>query len=306
VGNLVAAIVTQPPLQRLVNISVRSQVETGANITIAGFVIKGTAGTTKNILVRGVGPALTAFGVAGALSGTVLSVFDSSSAPIASDTGWGSAPVAGTSGVAAGYRQATAADMASVGAFGFAGGSGDSAMVLTLPPGAYTVETTGVGGTTGVALTEVYEMDTADSEVFANISSRCFVGTGSAVAISGFVIGGTQPATLLIRGIGPALAGFGLTGTLAAPVLSLQNLSNSTVVATSTGWGNPPAGKVPVAGASVRQATAADMGAVGAFALTAGSADCAMVVTLPPGQYTAEVSGATGTTGTALAEVYKF
>ena len=308
VGNLIAAIAGRATLQRLVNISVRSQVETGADITIAGFVINGAPGSTKSILVRGVGPALTSFGVTGALSGTVLTVYDREATPqvIASDTGWGNAPVAGTSPVAATYRKATAADMASVGAFGLASGSGDSAMVLSLPPGGYTVETTGVGGATGVALTEVYEIDTADTEVFANISSRCFVGTGSQVAISGFVIGGTQPATLLIRGIGPALAGFGLTGTLAAPVLSVQNLSNGSVVATNTGWGNTPVVGTLPAGASVRQATAADMSAVGAFALTAGLADCAMVVTLPPGQYTAEVSGATGTTGTALAEIYKF
>jgi kumamolisin len=306
VGDMLAAMAGPPPTRRLVNISVRSQVETGANVTIAGFVIRGTAGTTKNILVRGVGPALTGYGVAGALSGTVLSLYDSSSVLIASDTGWGNPPVAGASTVANSSRQATAADMAAVGAFGFASGSGDSAMVLTLPPGAYTVETTGVGGTSGVALTEVYEMDTADAEVFANISSRCFVGTGSEVAISGFVIGGTEPATLLIRGIGPALAGFGLTGTLAAPVLSLQNLSDGSVVATSTGWGNTPVRGTLPAGASVRQATAADMSAEGAFSLAAGSADCAMVVTLPPGSYTAEVSGAGATTGTALAEVYKF
>ena len=305
-GNLLAAMANPPPTHRLVNISVRSQVETGANITIAGFVIKGTAGTTKNILVRGVGPALTGYGVAGALSGTVLSVYDSSSVLIASDTGWGNPPVAGASTVANNFRQATAADMAAVGAFGFGSGSGDSAIVLTLPPGAYTVETTGVGGTSGVALTEVYEMDTTDTEVFANISARCFVGTGAAVASSGFVIGGAQPATLLIRGIGPALAGFGLTGTLAAPVLSLQNLSNGSVVATSTGWSNTPVTGTLPAGASVRRATAADMSAEGAFSLTAGSADCAMVVTLPPGSYTAEVSGAGATTGTALAEVYKF
>ena len=305
VGNLIAAIVGHAPAQRLVNISVRSQVETGANVTIAGFVIQGAPGTTKNILVRGVGPALTAFGVVGALANTVLGVYDSKSVLIASDTGWGNAPVPGTSAVPSSFRQATASDMSSVGAFGFAAGSGDSALVLTLPPGNYTVEATGVGGTTGVALTEVYEIDTSDPEVFANISSRCFVGTGSGVAISGFVIGGTQPEKLLIRGIGPALAGFGLTGTLSSPTLSLFD-GKSVLIASNTAWGSAPvAGTSPVA-ASFRQATAADMSSLGAFSLTAGSADCAMVVTLPPGSYTAEVSGAGGTTGTALAEVYKF
>lgn len=304
VANLIAAIVNPAPPQRLLNISVRSQVETGANITIAGFVIKGSAGTTKNILVRGVGPALTPFGVAGALSSTVLAVYDSNSVLIASDTGWGNAPVAGTSTAAAAFRQATAADMTATGAFALSAGSGDSAMVLTLPPGNYTVEVSGAGGTSGVALSEVYEIDTADPEVFTNISSRCFVGTGSEVAISGFVIGGSQSATLLIRGIGPALAGFGLTGTLSNPTLSLND-GKSVLIASNTGWGTAPlAGTSPVA-ASYRQATGADMNSVGAFSLSAGSSDCAMVVTLPPGSYTAEVSGVGGTTGTALVEVYK-
>jgi len=305
VANLIAAIVNPAPPQRLLNISVRSHAETGANITIAGFVIKGSAGTTKNILVRGLGPALTSFGVAGALSSTVLAVYDSKSVLIASDTGWGNAPVAGASTVAAAFRQATAADMTATGAFALSAGSGDSAMVLTLPAGNYTVEVSGAGGTSGVALSEVYEIDTADPEVFTNISSRCFVGTGPGIAISGFVIGGSQSATLLIRGIGPALSGFGLTGTLSNPTLSLYD-GKSVPIASNTGWGTAPLAGTSSVAASYRQATAADMNSVGAFPLSAGSADCAMVVTLPPGSYTAEVSGVGSTTGIALAEVYKF
>jgi kumamolisin len=304
VANLIAAIAGPAPPQRLVNISVRSQVETGANITIAGFVIQGPAGTTKTVLVRGVGPGLAAFGVDGALAGTVLGVYDSN-AEIASNSGWGNDPVAGTSTVAAGYRRATAADMAAVGAFALAAGSADSAMVLTLPPGNYSAEISGAGNTTGVALSEVYETDSADPEVFANISSRCFVGTGSGVAISGFVISGSQTETLLIRGIGPALAGFGVGGSLAAPTLVLHDQDTGNVIASNTGWGTAPVAGTPLAGASIRQATAADMSSVGAFALTPGAADCAMVVSLPPGSYTAEVSGVGSTTGTALAEVYK-
>jgi kumamolisin len=309
VGNLIAALSnpSPQPKHRLVNISVRSQVETGSNITIAGFVIEGPAGTTKNILVRGAGPALTAFGVAGALANPKLVLIDQTSGLlIASNTGWQTDPVAGTSTIGASFRQATAADAAAVGAFPFAAGSNDSAMVVTLPAGKYTVEAFDANGASGVALSEVYEIDTADPEVFTNISSRCFVGTGSGVAISGFVIGGSQSETLLIRGIGPALAGFGVAGALASPTLELHDLGTGNLVASNAGWSSSPVMGTLSAGASVRQATAADMSAVGAFSLTAGSADCAMVVTLPPGSYTAIVSGAASTTGTALAEVYKF
>jgi hypothetical protein len=119
------------------------------------------------------------------------------------------------------------------------------------------------------------------------------------------VVEGNQTATFLIRGIGPALAAFGLSGTLSAPTISLND-SSSTLIASDEGWGNAPVAGTSKVPAIYRQATAADMSAVGAFALPSGSADSAIVVTLPPGNYTATVSGAGGATGTALAEVYKF
>jgi kumamolisin len=306
VANLLAALSSPSPQQRLVNISARAEVETGSNIVIAGFVIGGPAGSTKDVLVRGIGPALSAFGVSGFLAQPVVSVYDSAAAPllIASNTGWGSDPAGGNSAVAASFRPATAADMKSVGAFALTANSADSAMVLTLPTGAYTVQVSGAGGSTGVALTEVYEVSTVVPEVLENISARCFVGTGSQVAISGFVVEGTQPAHLLIRGIGPALAGFGVSGSLAQPEIEIFDQS-TTLIASDTGWGNPPVAGTSTVAATFRQATAADMKAVGAFSLTAGSNDSAIVVTLPPGAYTAEVSGVGSTTGTALAEVYE-
>lgn len=304
VANLIAEFSDQVPPKRLANISVRSQVETGSNITIAGFVIQGPAGTTKDILVRGIGPALAGFGVSGALQSPVLSVYDASSTLIASDSGWGNAPEAGSSSVSATFRQATAEDMTATGAFALPAGSADSAMVLRLPTGNYTVQVAGSGGTSGVALSEVYEIDTASPEVLTNISSRCFVGTGSGVAISGFVVEGSAPATLLIRGIGPALGAFGLSGTLAQPSVTLDDSSGAAIVS-DTGWGNAPVAGTSAVLATYRPASAKDMSGAGAFALSPGSADSAIVVTLPPGSYTAILSGAGATTGTALAEVYE-
>jgi len=291
-----------PPAHRLVNISTRAQVQTGANIVIAGFVISGT--NPKEVLVRAVGPGLAAFNVAGVLAAPVLSLFDSASTLIATDTGWGNTPVAGTSKSGASYRTASTTDMSSVGAFALTAQSGDSAMVLTLPPGAYTAQVSGVGSTTGVALPEVYELSQSTPEVLVNISARCFVGTNASVAISGFVVAGNQSAQLMIRGIGPALGAFGVSGALAQPSVSLFD-SNNVLIASNTGWGTSMVPGTSSAPVTYRLASAADMAAVNAFAIPGGSADSAMVVVLPPGQYTAQISGVGGSTGTCLAEVYQ-
>ena len=109
------------------------------------------------------------------------------------------------------------------------------------------------------------------------------MGTGSNVLIAGFVISGNTPETVLIRGIGPTLGQFGVTGSLAAPELVLYDSGNNTLQ-TNSGWGG---------GANLVQAFAS----VGAFSLAANSADAAILVTLPPGAYTAEVSGVNGATG---------
>ena len=304
VANLISALVGKSVSTRLANISARAQVETDANILIAGFYVSGTPGTTKQVLVRGIGPALTSFSVAGALSNPVLGVYDSTSTLVASNTGWSNDVLGGTSTSGATFRVATATEMTAAGAFSLNQGTADSALILTLPVGSYTVHVSGQNSGTGVALAEVYELDAGSPEVLANISARSFVGTGAQVAISGFSVGGSQPSQVLIRGVGPALAGFGLTGVLAQPMVEIDDSTNTAIVS-NTGWGNKPIAGTSKVGATYRAATAADMKAVNAFALATGSADSAIVATLPPGNYTAIVSGVGSTTGTALAEVYQ-
>jgi kumamolisin len=289
--------------QRLLDISNRAQVQTGQNIVIAGFVIGGT-GASKSVLVRGVGPALTNYGVTGFLPQPIVSVYDSTGLVIATNTGWSNGPLAGNSSVAATIRQATAADMSSAGAFPLTQNSPDSALVLTLPPGSYSAEVTGFGGTTGIALTEVYDLSPSAPQTLVNISARCFVGTGANVAISGMVIGGNTSAQVLIRGVGPGLAQFIASGTITQPSIALVDSSGNNIVS-NTGWGNQLVNGTSTVAASYRLATAADMSSVGAFKLTPGSADSAMVVSLPPGQYTVELTEAGGSPGTGLAEIYE-
>ncbi|PTY05504.1 hypothetical protein DB347_14080 [Opitutaceae bacterium EW11] len=127
-----------------------------------------------------------------------------------------------------------------------------------------------------------------------NLSSRAFVGTDDNVLIAGFVIGGTQPKRILIRAVGPTLADFGVSGVLADPRLSLVDSKQQTL-AVNDDW------ETSSDLVQLREAHTT----TGAFPLKAGGKDAALLVTLPPGPYTALVSGVGKTTGVALAELYE-
>jgi outer membrane protein assembly factor BamB/subtilisin family serine protease len=262
----------------IINLSARAGVGTGSNILIAGFVIRGSG--SKSVVLRGVGPTLATapFDVAGTLSTPELTLIDSSGTTLDAVTSW--------SGTAALKGAFTA-----VGAFQLAAGSADSAIEVSLPAGSYTSQVSGVGGTTGVALAEIYDADTGiPATSLVNISARASVGTGSNILIAGFVIDGSQPVNLLLRGVGPTLAAFNVTGYLAQPEIDLYN-SSSVLIQSNKGWSN-------------NAAVAAADSQAGAFALTQGSADAAMVVTLPAGAYTLQLVGQNSTTGVGLVEVY--
>jgi hypothetical protein len=180
-------------------------------------------------------------------------------------------------------------------AFPFAANSADSAMLVTLAPGAYTAQVTDAKGSSGVALVEVYQADTGfGTGRLINLSTRSYVGTGANALVSGFVVNGPTSKSFLIRGVGPALAPLGVSGALTTPILQVFG-SNGTVVASNSGWDANGQGPAVAAAESV----------TGAFTLPAGSADAALVLTLAPGSYTAQISGANGSTGIALVEIYE-
>jgi hypothetical protein len=272
---------------RLINISCRAQVGTGGNILIAGFAVGG-AGTSgsESVLVRGSGPALDAFGVAGTLPDPELLFYNgTTSAQIATNAGWGG-----------GSQIESVA--AQVGAFAWnTPTSHDSALLEALNPGPYSAEIEGQASDTGVALAEVYDATPSGSYTrstprLINISSRVQVGTGAGILIAGFTIGGSTAETLLIRASGPALTLFGVPGTLSDPKLELLG-GSGVVLASNSGWG----------GSSEISSVAAQVGAFGWS--NPSSNDSAILITLPPGAYTAQVSGASGDTGVALVEVYE-
>jgi dienelactone hydrolase len=135
------------PVARLVNLSVRVRAGTGDNVLISGFVLGD--GLARTVLIRAVGPTLGAapFNVGDTLARPVLSLFRGTQ-QLATNTGWGSAANATDLRAAA----------AKVGAFALAEGSLDSALLVTLSPGPYTLQVAGANNTSGVALVEVYEV----------------------------------------------------------------------------------------------------------------------------------------------------
>ncbi|MFM9090227.1 MAG: M12 family metallo-peptidase [Verrucomicrobiota bacterium] len=131
-----------------------------------------------------------------------------------------------------------------------------------------------------------------------NVATRAFVGTGDQVLIGGFVVAGPRPRTLLVRAAGPALGRLGVEGVLADP--QVRVFAAGEEVAFTDDWG-VPAGSEALPGAALAAAAAR----AGAFPFPAGSADAAVLVTLPAGAYSAVVEGAAGATGTGLVEAYE-
>jgi outer membrane protein assembly factor BamB len=131
---------------RLVNLSSRAQVGTGDNILIAGLFVAGSG--KQRVLVRAVGPGLTQYGVTGVLQRPVITLFNADGVQLASNTGW----------TTDGWKGDLVVASRIAGAFPLTDNSTDSAMILTLSQGAYTFLVTGVGGTTGEALVEVYAL----------------------------------------------------------------------------------------------------------------------------------------------------
>jgi hypothetical protein len=190
----------------------------------------------------------------------------------------------------------TAADLLT-GAFALTAGSSDSALTSTFAPGAYTAQVSGVGSDTGVGLVEIYDMDTPTpftTKKLINVSTRASVGTGQSVAIAGFEITGSASKRLLIRGAGPGLAAMGVTGSLTAAHLQLMNKSGN-LIRENFSW---------QLGNGTALVDAAEL-ATGAFTYASGSADAAILIVLPPGTYTAELSGAGSASGVGLIEVYE-
>lgn len=172
--------------------------KTGDGVLIGGFIISGD--TDKTVLIRARGPSLADFGVVGVLQDPTISLKRVTGAFVDGNDSWEAHARADE---IATHLQPT--------------DPLEAAIVATLEPGAYTPIVSGVSGGTGVGIIEVFELDT--NSRLQNISTRGFVGTGDDVMIGGFIISGSSPKTVLVRGRGPSLADFGVQGALMNPNL---------------------------------------------------------------------------------------
>ena len=256
---------------RLQNLSTRGTVSTGDNVLINGFIVAGS--DPKTVVLRALGPSLSAFGVSGVLADPVLSVYNSSGTLIATNDNW-QTDIGATFIEQNGLAPSDPAESAS--------------LQTDLAPGAYTMVVRGNNSTQGVSLAEAYEIFSPGlSSLLSNVSGRGFVGTDDNVLISGFIVGDVGSATVIVRALGPSLGSFGVSQPLSDPVLTIYD-SKGNVIAGNDNWQDDNNA------ALVQQNGLAPPDAL----------DSAIVLYLPAGAYTAIVSGVNGATGNALLEVY--
>ena len=252
------------------NISTRLLVQSGNQVGIAGFIITGSV--PKQVLIRAIGPSLTAFGVPGALANPTLELHDTNSL-IASNDDWltqvaGSIPV-GTPAQIQGTGLAP-------------GNTLESALLVTLSPGAYTAIIQGSGGGVGVGLVEVYDLAPGPTVKLGNISTRGLVSGGANVMIGGFIIPPGESKSVLIRAIGPDV---GVSGALSDPNLTLYD-QNGYAMAFNLHWGDTQQAAISATGQAPGNPN-----------------DSAILINLPPGAYTAIVRSQSGGSGVARVDV---
>ncbi len=283
---------TRAGATHLANLSVRAQVPATAdsNPLILGFV---TSGGTTTMLARAAGPALAPFGVSDWLTDPQLDLFAGSTL-IAHNDDWSAGPVTTLLETAARLR-----------AFAFPGGSRDSALLVTNPAEALTLQVSGRSPEGGVALAELYFASEPPARFrsprIANFSVRAAAGTGTNTLVVGFTVGGTSARTFLIRAAGPALSAFGLSNALRDPVLTLYH--GERAIIGNDNWDSVFPGAIYPPSDSLLSREATRL--TGSFPFSRGSRDAALALSLPPGLYTAQVTSADGTTGVALVEVYE-
>jgi hypothetical protein len=265
-----SGIFVTPLADQLLNVSTRLRVLADDNALIGGFIVTGNA--PKKVIVRAIGPSLTAFGVAGALANPVLELHGPGGFATITNDDWRNS------------------QQAEIQATGLAPGSDlESAIVATLSAGPYTAIVRGQNNGTGVGLVEAYDLESGADARLGNISTRGFVDAGENVMIGGLIAGPVSSASgqMLVRAVGPSLSGFGVPNALQDPTLELHD-GNGGLLASNDDW------------------RATQQTAIEATGLAPSNIkESAILAPLSPGSYTAIVRGAGNTTGVALVEVYK-
>jgi hypothetical protein len=261
------AEVSSAPASALANLSVRTALAGAGDTLILGAVVGGAA---KEILVRAAGPALRQFGLEG-LADPDLELHGPAGILAANDN----------------WPDSLSSIATAVGAFPFVAGSRDAGVSRSIQ-GAFTVQARGTTG--GVILVEAYDVSGGTVSRLVNLSARNRVGTGDNILIAGFALSGTGTRQILIRGVGPQLASFGVGSPLQDPRLEVFDAAGRSL-AVNDNWNT---------------ALTPTFARVGAFSLPPGSLDAALILPLTAGRtYTVQLSGADGGTGEGLIELYE-
>jgi hypothetical protein len=269
---------TATPIAGLVgNVSTRLPVGTGDNILIEGFIVQGPAGSTKNIIVRAIGPSLIPFGITDALANPTLEIHDSNDTIVATNDNWKTTQVGGI---------ITGDQSQQINASGVAPGDDkESAIIANLAPGSYTALVRGAGNSVGTGVVDAYDLSGATAARLANIATRGLIQPGDKLMIAGFIIQ-NGPVRLVVRAIGPSLSAFGITNALPDTTLQLKDQNGATVIENDD-W------------QSAQKAELESTGLQPTHPLEA-----AVVATILPGQYTAQVRGKPEATGIGVVQVY--
>lgn len=220
----------------------------------------------KDVLIRAHGAALASFGVAGSLMDPELSLFRGATL-LENNNSWQEHVRA--SEIPAALQPAHAEE---------------AAILRSLEPGAYTAHLRGVASATGISLVEVWELD--ETSRLVNISTRAQVETDDSVMIGGFIASGDEDITVVVRARGPSLAAAGVSGALENPTLLVY--AGQTLIDQNDDWqSHNRAADIP-----------ADL-------VPTGATEAALIITVPPGPYTAIVQGSGGTTGIGIVEVFR-
>ena len=256
------------PVAKALNISTRVFVDIGERVSIAGFIVTGDI--SKKVLIRGIGPSLTASGVPNALADPTLTLFDESGNMLMTNDNW---------------QDSQAAEITATGIP--PQNDLESAIVATLGPGHYTAVLAGKNGTTGNGLAEVYDLESGTSSALGNLSTRGFVGAGDNAMIGGLIIGNGDSPIVVLRAIGPTLTSVGIVNPLLDPTIEVHD-GNGAVIGFNDDWKD---GQIQPLLATQLNPT--------------NDREAAIVAFLAPGNYTAVVRGKGDTTGVALVEAYR-
>jgi hypothetical protein len=259
------------------NVSTRLPVGTDDNVLIEGFIVQGPVGSTKKIMVRAIGPSLAAFGVPNALANPTLEIHDASNATVAANNDWKITQVGGL---------ITGDQFAAISATQLAPGNDlESAIIADLPPGSYTAVVRGLDNTIGTGVVDAFDLSSASPARLANIATRGLIGPGDQLMIAGFIVQ-NAPVQTVIRAIGPSLTAFGIPNALPDTTLQLRD-QNGVLVLENDDWKTTQRQELEATGLQPTD-----------------DLEAALIATIQPGQYTAQVRGKNDATGIGVVQVY--